>query len=62
MRYRDGPLVLKGVSLYKVVIGLGLLVALVVASHSLAAALFRIVELDGGSISIDGMDTRKLGV
>ena len=29
---------------------------------SLAAALFRIVELDGGSISIDGMDTRKLGL
>merc|ERR1719199_1138926 len=63
MRYRDGPLVLKGVSLsiqggHRV----GVVGRTGSGKSSLAAALFRIVELDGGSISIDGMDTRKLGL
>merc|ERR1719486_1346473 len=63
MRYRDGPLVLKGISLsiqggHRV----GVVGRTGSGKSSLAAALFRIVELDGGSISIDGMDTRKLGL
>merc|ERR1711937_142712 len=63
MRYRDGSLVLKGISLsiqggHRV----GVVGRTGSGKSSLAAALFRIVELDGGSISIDGMDTRKLGL
>ena len=63
MRYRDGPLVLKGVSL-RIQGGhrVGVVGRTGSGKSSMAAALFRIVELDSGSISIDGVDTRTLGL
>ena len=63
MRYRDGPLVLRGVS-FAVEAGhrVGVVGRTGSGKSSLAAALFRVVELAGGTISIDGLDTRTLGL
>ena len=62
MRYRDGPEVLKGLSLD---IAAGSKVGVVgrtgSGKSSLMIALFRIVELSGGSIEIDGIDICKIG-
>jgi ATP-binding cassette subfamily C (CFTR/MRP) protein 1 len=62
MRYRDGPEVLKGVT---VSIAAGQKVGVVgrtgSGKSSLMIALFRIVELSGGSIEIDGVDISTIG-
>ena len=63
MRYRDGPLVLKGID---VEIPGGAHVGVVgrtgSGKSSLTAALFRVVELCGGSCEIDGADAAALGL
>ncbi|KAH8064723.1 ATPase [Aureococcus anophagefferens] len=63
MRYRDGPLVLKGID---VEIPGGAHVGVVgrtgSGKSSLTAALFRVVELCGGSCEIDGADAAELGL
>lgn len=58
MRYRDGPLVLKDVSfLSKSCEKIGIAGRTGSGKSSLMIALFRIQELAGGSIVIDGIDT-----
>ena len=63
MRYREGPLVLKGID---VDIPGGAHVGVVgrtgSGKSSLTAALFRVVELCGGTCEIDGADTATLGL
>jgi ABC-type branched-subunit amino acid transport system ATPase component len=61
MRYRDGPLVLKGLS-FSVKGGEKIGVAGRTGSgkSSLMIALFRIQELAGGTIFIDGVDARTV--
>ncbi|KAH8880912.1 P-loop containing nucleoside triphosphate hydrolase protein [Thozetella sp. PMI_491] len=64
MRYRDGlPLVLHGLS-FEVSAGerLGIVGRTGAGKSSIMAALFRIMELAGGSISIDGIDIKKIGL
>ncbi|KAM7452870.1 hypothetical protein BLSTO_06390, partial [Blastocystis sp. subtype 1] len=63
MRYRDGPLILKGVNLRvepheKV----GIVGRTGAGKSSLTVALFRINPLSGGKILIDGVDTSTLGL
>ena len=63
MRYRDGPLILKGVNLRvepheKV----GIVGRTGAGKSSLTVALFRINPLSGGRILIDGVDTATLGL
>lgn len=64
MRYRDGPLVLKNVS-FDIKGGekIGVVGRTGSGKSSFMIALFRITELEknGGSISIDGIDTSELG-
>ena len=64
MRYRDGPLVLKKVSL-KVNPGarIGVCGRTGSGKSSLMIALFRIsdIEDDGGAIMIDGINTKEIG-
>lgn len=57
MRYRDGPLVLKGIS-FKVAPGekVGIAGRTGSGKSSLMNALFRMQELSGGKITIDGYD------
>ena len=63
LRYRDGPLVLKGVNL-TVEPGekLGIVGRTGAGKSSMMIALFRIAELAGGSVTIDGIDVAKLGL
>jgi len=63
MRYRDGPLVLKGVD-FAVEGGasVGVVGRTGSGKSSLTAALFRVVEICGGTIEIDGVDTASLGL
>lgn len=64
MRYRNGPLVLKGVSL-KIKPGekIGICGRTGSGKSSLMISLFRIseIERDGGQILIDGIDTSEIG-
>merc|ERR1719424_25144 len=63
MRYRDGPLVLRGVD-FAVEGGasVGVVGRTGSGKSSLTAALFRVVEICGGTIEIDGVDTSTLGL
>ena len=64
MRYRDGPLVLKGVSLnFKPGERVGICGRTGSGKSSMMISLFRISELekDGGQIIIDGVDTAEIG-
>ena len=64
MRYRDGPLVLKDVSLsVKAGERIGVCGRTGSGKSSLIISLFRIAEIEanGGKISIDGVDTRTIG-
>ncbi|RPA94274.1 hypothetical protein L873DRAFT_1442024 [Choiromyces venosus 120613-1] len=64
MRYRDGlPLVLKGFSMH--VNGgerIGIVGRTGAGKSSIMSGLFRLVELSGGSIEIDGVDISKIGL
>lgn len=64
MRYRDGlPLVLQGLNL--TVAGgerIGIVGRTGAGKSSIMSALFRLVELSGGSISIDGIDIAGVGL
>ncbi|KAL9081423.1 MAG: hypothetical protein Q9159_007319 [Coniocarpon cinnabarinum] len=64
MRYRDGlPLVLKGLNLS--VIGgerIGIVGRTGAGKSSIMSTLFRLVELSGGSIAIDGIDISTVGL
>jgi ABC-type transport system involved in cytochrome bd biosynthesis fused ATPase/permease subunit len=64
LRYRsDLPHVLRGLSF---TVGAGEKVGIIgrtgAGKSSIAQALFRMVELDHGGISIDGMDTRSVDI
>lgn len=64
MRYRDGPTVLKGISVHiKGGEKVGVCGRTGSGKSSLMVALFRIAELekDGGGITIDGVDTSDIG-
>ena len=64
MRYRDGlPLVLKGLNL-NVAGGerIGIVGRTGAGKSSIMSTLFRLVELSGGSISIDGIDIAQVGL
>ena len=64
MRYRDGlPLVLQGLNM--AVTGgerIGIVGRTGAGKSSIMSALFRLVELSGGSISIDGIDIARVGL
>ncbi|KAI9671553.1 MAG: hypothetical protein M1817_003605 [Caeruleum heppii] len=64
MRYREGlPLVLKGLSMH---VGGGERIGVVgrtgAGKSSIMSTLFRLVELSGGSITIDGVDIAQVGL
>jgi len=63
LRYRDGPLVLKGLS-FEIEGGqrVGVVGRTGSGKSSTSAALFRVVELCGGEIRIDGVNTAELGL
>ncbi|CAK3849796.1 ABC transporter [Lecanosticta acicola] len=64
MRYRDGlPLVLKGLTM-KVRPGerIGIVGRTGAGKSTIMSTLFRLVELSGGSISIDGVNIAKIGL
>ena len=64
MRYRDGlPLVLQGLNM-KVAGGerIGVVGRTGAGKSSIMSALFRLVELSGGSISIDGINIAQVGL
>ena len=63
LRYRDGPLVLKGVNL-TVEPGekLGIVGRTGAGKSSMMIALFRITELSEGSVTIDGINVATLGL
>ncbi|KAJ4988381.1 ABC transporter [Stagonosporopsis vannaccii] len=64
MRYRDGlPLVLKGLSMHvRAGERIGVVGRTGAGKSSIMSALFRLQELAGGSITIDGMDISKIGL
>ncbi|KAF2842640.1 ABC multidrug transporter-like protein [Patellaria atrata CBS 101060] len=64
MRYRDGlPLVLRGLSMH-VAAGerIGVVGRTGAGKSSIMGTLFRLTELSGGSITIDGIDISKIGL
>ncbi|KAF2112460.1 ABC multidrug transporter-like protein [Lophiotrema nucula] len=64
MRYRDGlPLVLKGLDMH-VAAGerIGVVGRTGAGKSSIMSTLFRLVELSGGSITIDGVDISTIGL
>lgn len=64
MRYRDGlPLVLKGLSMnVKPGERIGVVGRTGAGKSTIMSTLFRLVELSGGSISIDGIDIATIGL
>ncbi|KAJ8108032.1 hypothetical protein OPT61_g8455 [Boeremia exigua] len=64
MRYRAGlPLVLKGLSMHvRAGERIGVVGRTGAGKSSIMSALFRLQELAGGSITIDGMDISKIGL
>ena len=63
LRYRDGPLVMKGVNLsVKPHEKVGVVGRTGAGKSTMMIALFRITDLCEGSIEIDGMDLGKLGL
>jgi ATP-binding cassette subfamily C (CFTR/MRP) protein 1 len=64
MRYRDGlPLVLKGLTLHcKAGERIGIVGRTGAGKSSIMSTLFRMVELSGGSISIDGINIAQVGL
>ncbi|TLD39578.1 hypothetical protein E2P81_ATG00565 [Venturia nashicola] len=64
MRYRDGlPLVLKGLTLHcKAGERIGVVGRTGAGKSSIMSTLFRMVELSGGSISIDGINIAEVGL
>ncbi|KAF2740400.1 hypothetical protein EJ04DRAFT_507933 [Polyplosphaeria fusca] len=64
MRYRDGlPLVLKGLSMHvKAGERIGVVGRTGAGKSSIMSTLFRLVELSGGSITIDGVDISTIGL
>jgi ABC-type multidrug transport system fused ATPase/permease subunit len=64
MRYRDGlPLVLKGLSMHvRAGERIGVVGRTGAGKSSIMSALFRLQELAGGSITIDGLDISKVGL
>lgn len=64
MRYREGlPLVLKGLNMH-VAAGerIGVVGRTGAGKSSIMSTLFRLVELSGGSITVDGVDISKIGL
>ncbi|CAI6341615.1 unnamed protein product [Periconia digitata] len=64
MRYRDGlPLVLKGLTMH-VAAGerIGVVGRTGAGKSSIMSTLFRLIELSGGSIAIDGVDISTIGL
>lgn len=64
MRYRDGlPLVLKGLSMHvRPGERIGVVGRTGAGKSTIMSTLFRLVELSGGSISIDGINIAKIGL
>jgi ABC-type multidrug transport system fused ATPase/permease subunit len=64
MRYRDGlPLVLKGLSMHvRAGERIGVVGRTGAGKSSIMSALFRLQELSGGSIVVDGLDISKVGL
>ncbi|XP_014552272.1 hypothetical protein COCVIDRAFT_30305 [Bipolaris victoriae FI3] len=64
MRYRDGlPLVLKGLSMHvRAGERIGVVGRTGAGKSSIMSALFRLQELSGGSIVVDGVDIAKIGL
>ncbi|GAM88788.1 hypothetical protein ANO11243_068220 [Dothideomycetidae sp. 11243] len=64
MRYRDGlPLVLKGLSLHvKAGERVGVVGRTGAGKSTIMSTLFRLIELSGGSITIDGLNIAKVGL
>ncbi|KAF5850404.1 hypothetical protein GGP41_002612 [Bipolaris sorokiniana] len=64
MRYRDGlPLVLKGLSMHvRAGERIGVVGRTGAGKSSIMSALFRLQELSGGSIIVDGVDIAKIGL
>lgn len=64
MRYRDGlPLVLKGLTMHvRAGERIGVVGRTGAGKSTIMSTLFRLVELSGGSISIDGVNIAKIGL
>ncbi|KAK5164037.1 ATP-binding cassette transporter yor1 [Saxophila tyrrhenica] len=64
MRYREGlPLVLHGLSMHvKAGERIGVVGRTGAGKSSIMSTLFRLIELSGGSITIDGIDIAKIGL
>jgi ABC-type multidrug transport system fused ATPase/permease subunit len=63
MRYRDGPLVLKGLDVHiRPHEKIGIVGRTGAGKSTIANVLFRVCELESGSITIDGVDIKTLGL